>query len=338
MSAIAQPATAQPRASRRLDIVERPAFALNGFLVLVAALTLLVLGGYLVYSGVRPAIATSSFGQVLPSFGIVGCGAVILLAGLVTLGGLTVVAPNVAVVTTWFGSYTGTLSRNGFWWINPFCKTQEVSLALQAIENKFIKVNDFNGNPIEIGAVVNWGVEDAAKAVLNVTDYSEYVALQVETAIRTIATMHPYETFQTFDDDGKLVTTEADRKAPLQLRGHSEEISQALADLIDTACAQAGIRVSVARISHLAYAPEIAPAMLKRQQVDAVSQARATLVRNIIAIARNASNEVERGVDGKQGIKLDPERKAAFICNLAVVLASEREATPVVNVGSLHSV
>ena len=239
-----------------------------------------------------------------------------------SLGGLFVVQPNEARVLVLFGTYHGTVKHNGFFWVNPFYTKRRITLRSRNLNGQKLKVNDKGGNPIEIAAVVVWQVEDTYRAAFEVQDYDQYVVVQSEAAVRHMAGAHPYDTFE--DTDEELLT--------LARRGRSgERGAGGRADA--SASAPAGIKVIEARLSHLAYAPEIAEAMLRRQQASAVVAARFQIVNGAVSMVELALAKLsERHV-----VELDEERKAAMVTNLLVVLCSETAASPVVNAGTLYT-
>jgi len=239
--------------------------------------------------------------------------------GLIGLFGLTAVSPNDARVLQLFGTYTGTLREAGFWWVNPFSfPRRSVSLRIRNFESSKLKVNDHDGNPIDIAAIVVWRVTDTAEATFQVDDYENFVKVQTEAAVRNLATSYPYDAHQ----DGQL-----------SLRTSSAEITDRLRTEIQDRLAKAGIEVIEARLSHLAYAQEIAQAMLRRQQASAVVAARTRIVEGAVGMVEMALDELsKRGI-----ITLDDERKAAMVSNLLVVLCSEQNTQPVVNTGTLYT-
>ncbi|MGE4070836.1 MAG: SPFH domain-containing protein [Lysobacterales bacterium] len=233
------------------------------------------------------------------------------------LFGLFMVQPNNAVVLQLFGRYVGTVRDEGLRWANPFYSKRAVSLRVRNFESGKLKVNELEGSPIEIAAVVVWQVVDSAEALFLVDDFENFVHVQSESALRQMATSYPYDAH----DDSKIA-----------LRSHSKEVSENLLDEIQERLAQAGVKVVEARISHLAYAPEIANAMLRRQQADAVIAARTRIVEGAVSMVEMALEQLsKRGV-----IDLDEERKASMVSNLLVVLCSDNDAQPVVNAGSLY--
>jgi len=241
----------------------------------------------------------------------------IMLLDWVCLAGLTVVNPNTAVVVTLFGVYKGTLKNAGFWWVNPLSSRRKVSLRVRNFESSKLKVNDLDGNPIEIACVVVWNVVETFEAVFNVDDYENFVHVQSEAALRNLATSYSYDAHE----EGKL-----------SLRLSAGEISERLCHEIQDRLARAGIQVIEARISHLAYAAEIAGAMLRRQQASAVIAARQKIVEGAVGMVEMALQELDR----KNVVTLDPERKASMVSNLLVVLCSENNVQPVVNTGTLY--
>jgi regulator of protease activity HflC (stomatin/prohibitin superfamily) len=233
------------------------------------------------------------------------------------LVGLFVVNPNEAKVAQLFGHYVGTIARAGFHWMNPFCVRRKVSQRVRNFESPKLKVNDHVGNPIEIAAVVVWRVVDTAEAVFEVDDYNNFVHVQSEAALRNLATSYPYD---------------AHMEGEVSLRGHTAEIAERLKAEIQERLAKAGVEVMEARISHLAYAPEIAGAMLRRQQATAIVAARQKFVEGAVGMVEMALEELAR----KNVVVLDDERKASMVSNLLVVLCSDQHTQPVVNTGSLY--
>ena len=247
-------------------------------------------------------------------------GAAILL-GLVLMvcfGGFFNVEPNQAAVLSLFGKYVGSVRTQGLRFTNPFYAVKKISLRIRNFESNKIKVNELQGSPIEIGAVIVWQVVDSAEAVYNVDDYESYVHIQSESALRQMATSYPYDNH----DDPNTIS----------LRSHQVEISHHLMEQLKERLAQAGVSVMDARISHLAYAAEIAQAMLQRQQADAVVAARTRIVFGAVSMVEMALAQLkEKGL-----AELDEERRAAMVSNLLIVLCSERPAQPVVNAGTLY--
>lgn len=233
------------------------------------------------------------------------------------LNGLFIVNPNEAKVLQLFGAYSGTIRQAGFAWMNPLLAKRPVSMRVRNFETAKLKVNDQHGNPIEIAAVVVWKVVDSAEAVFEVDDYENFVHVQSEAAVRNLATSYPYDQH------------EEGQKA---LRSHTAEIAEQLKKEIQDRLSRAGVEVIEARISHLAYAPEIANAMLRRQQATAIIAARQKIVEGAVSMVEMALEQLAE----KHVVQLDEERKAAMVSNLLVVLCSDRDAQPVVNTGTLY--
>jgi regulator of protease activity HflC (stomatin/prohibitin superfamily) len=267
----------------------------------------------------------------------------IIIAVLLAIGvlkGLVVLQPNESLVCLLFGSYVGTQHRPGFWWVNPFNSKNKVSRRLETLESGPLKVNDAVGNPIDIGAVIVWRVEDAAKALLEVASYASYVKSQSETALRRMVSVHPYDLVETEEAErqGEPLTGETGKPnesvSTVSLRDGGDAIIEALLQQLRARMEPIGVAVLEARISHLAYSSEIASAMLRRQTASAVVAARRMIVKGAVSIVEDALNELDRK---KLADALDPERKAAMISNLLVVLVGDREVTPVINTGTLYS-
>lgn len=247
-------------------------------------------------------------------------GVILAVLGLVLMVGLMVVNPNESVVMVLFGSYTGTVKTNGFFWVNPFYTRKKISLRARNNESQPIKVNDKLGNPVMIGVVLVWKVEDTYSAAFEVDNYEMFVRMQSESAIRKLAGTYPYDTFD-------------DAHTELSLRSGGDEINHQLERELSERLIIAGIKVIEARISNLAYSPEIAQAMLQRQQATAVVAARTKIVEGAVGMVELALEKLSQ----KQIIELDEERKAAMVSNLLVVLCSERSASPVINAGTLNN-
>jgi regulator of protease activity HflC (stomatin/prohibitin superfamily) len=246
-------------------------------------------------------------------------GVVVAVLALDGLGwfGFTVVPPNTARVVLLFGKYLGSIKTPGFWWVNPLTTRRLVSLKVRNFESGKLKVNDHIGNPIEIAAIVVWRVVETAEAVFQVDDYEHFVHMQTESAVRNLATSFPYD---------------AHEEGELSLRGSASEVSVRLRQEIQDRLATAGVEVIEARISHLAYAPEIANAMLRRQQATAVIAARQKIVEGAVGMVEMALELLS----SKHVVELDEERKASMVSNLLVILCSDRDAQPVVNAGTLY--
>lgn len=240
---------------------------------------------------------------------------IVAILALICLAGFYMVAPNEGLVLQLFGQYVGTDRALGLRWANPFYSKQRVSLRIRNFESGQLKVNDSSGNPIEIAAVVVWRVVDTAEAVFEVDDYEDYVAIQSEAAIRNMATSYPYD-----DHEGQSIT----------LRGSANEIGDILKDEVQERLGKAGVEVLEARISHLAYAPEIASAMLQRQQASAIVAARSKIVEGAVSMVEAALDQLTE----REIIELDPQSRASMVSNLLVILCSDRAAQPVVNSGT----
>lgn len=235
------------------------------------------------------------------------------------LFGLVVVQPNTSVVLTFFGKYVGTVKENGLIFVNPFYTKQKVSLRLQSLESTKLKVNDKLGNPIEIAAVILFQIEDTYKVCFDVVDFSSYMTNQSEAALRHLASTCPYDSIE-------------DEKASVTLRDGGEKVIEMLESELNERMLKAGIIIKEARISHLAYAPEIAHAMLQRQQATAIVAARSKIVEGAVGMVEMALDLLSE----KQMVELDEERKAVMVSNLLVVLCGDRSVSPVVNTGTLH--
>jgi regulator of protease activity HflC (stomatin/prohibitin superfamily) len=243
--------------------------------------------------------------------------AVVLVLDALAFAGLFTVAPNEGQVLQLFGAYRGTAKEQGLRWANPFYTKRRISLRVRNFESARLKVNDTDGNPIEIAAIVVWRVVDTAEAVFEVDDFENYVKVQTESALRNLATHYPYD---------------AHLEGTLSLRGSTDEVAKALKKEIQDRLAKAGVEAIEARISHLAYAPEIAAAMLRRQQAGAIIAARQKIVEGAVGMVEMALDLLAKS--GK--VQLDEERKAAMVSNLLVVLCADREAQPVVNTGTIY--
>lgn len=242
----------------------------------------------------------------------------VLMALVVVLScGLYMVEPNQAAVLSLFGKYIGTVKDQGLRWNNPFYSAKKVSLRVRNFESGKLKVNDLDGSPIEIASVIVWQVVDSAEAVYNVDDYESFVHIQSEAALRAMATSYPYDQHE----DGQVA-----------LRSHAAEIAKHLTEEIQERLAEAGVHVIEARISHLAYAPEIAQAMLQRQQASAIIAARTRIVEGAVSMVEMALAQLS----ARNVVELDPERRAVMVSNLLVVLCGERGTQPVVNAGSIY--
>ena len=285
---------------------ENPIRSLPGIPVLLVLLAALLAGGFLLLTGA---------GQDAPAR--VVAGVAVAVVAFFLLFGLYMVEPNQAAVLSLFGKYVGTVKENGLRWNNPFFSKKKISQRVRNFESGKLKVNELDGSPIEIAAVIVWQVVDSAEAVYNVDDYESFVHIQSESALRAMATSYPYDQHE---------------EGQLSLRSHASEISQHLRDELQERLADAGVQVLDARISHLAYAPEIAQAMLQRQQANAVVAARTRIVAGAVGMVELALAELQKnGV-----VHLDEERKAQMVSNLLVVLCGERGTQPIVNAGTLY--
>jgi SPFH domain/Band 7 family protein len=290
-------ATPVGHSGTRVDINERPAWAISGW------------AGVLV-------VAACIAAAVLLS-GSAWIAAPIVIAVIVA-SSLVIVQPGHTKVVRFFGSYVGTLRRTGLWWIVPLADRRSLSIRVRNFETNHLKVNDADGNPVEIAAIVVWQVADTARAIYAVDDYDNFVRVQAESALRHVATTHPY------DDAGEVVTS---------LRGSVDIVAGELASEVAERVVIAGVEIVEVRISHLAYASEIAQAMLRRQQANAVVAARSRIVEGAVGMVDLALSRLdERGI-----VDLDEERKAAMVSNLLVVLCGDQPASPVVNTGTLYT-
>jgi len=238
---------------------------------------------------------------------------------ILVLPGLAIVNPNESKVLTLFGNYTGTVKQDGFFWVNPLTVKKKVSLRAFNLNGQQLKVNDSVGNPIEIAAVIVWQIKDTARAVFAVQNYLQYVNIQSEAAVRHLANSFPYDNIE-------------DEHATITLRGGAEQVSHLLEKELNERLDRAGIEVLEARISHLAYAPEIAHTMLQRQQASAIISARRLIVEGAVGMVEMALDKLSE----KNIVELDEERKAAMVSNLLVVLCGDRSANPVINTGTLY--
>lgn len=285
------------------EVEARPAPGIPVLLLLVA----LVIGGFaLLIYGVRNDSAALAIGGVTTS-----------VLALLLMPGLFIVAPNQARVLTLFGDYKGSAKHEGLWYTNPFMSKKAISLRVRNFETNKLKVNDARSNPVEIGAIVVWKVVDTAEASFEVNDYVQYVTMQSESALRTLASAYPYD---------------AHGSEEISLSTHQAEVNKGLMEALHERFAKAGVEVMEARISHLAYAQEIAAAMLQRQQASAIVAARQTIVEGAVGMVEMALDALA----ARQIVTLDSERKASMVSNLLVVLCSDRAAQPVVNTGTLY--
>ncbi|WP_328562461.1 SPFH domain-containing protein [Streptomyces coelicoflavus] len=289
---------------------EEQAHSIGGGFALLLGLVGLLVGAGLIATAT--AVGSTGGKAVL----IIG-GILIALAAFLAMCGLNMVAPGEARVVQLFGRYRGTIRQDGLRWVNPFTSRTKISTRVRNHETAVLKVNDAYGNPIELAAVVVWRVEDTAQATFEVDDYIEFVSTQTEAAVRHIAIEYPYDAH---DEDG------------LSLRGNAEEITEKLAVELHARVEAAGVQIIESRFTHLAYAPEIASAMLQRQQAGAVVAARRQIVDGAVGMVEAALARIsEQGI-----VEMDDERKAAMVSNLMVVLCGDRAAQPVLNTGTLY--
>lgn len=312
-----QPAAAAPvgHDGTRVDVDESHAWAVNGFLALLVGLLMAIGGVALIVFGVAD-LAGEAFG-----FGGglgIGGGVVLLLLGLLVLSSVTIVAPGQTKVLQFFGRYVGTNRRTGLSLVMPLTTKRAVSVRVHNFETNALKVNDADGNPVEIAAIIVWQVADTARACFSVEDYESFVRVQAEAALRHVTTTHPYDEF------GEGGTS---------LRGSTDVVSRELAYEVAQRVAVAGVEIVEVRISHLAYAPEIAQAMLQRQQAGAIVAARARIVEGAVGMVEMALSKLE----AESIVALDDERRATMVSNLLVVLCGESKASPVINTGSLYA-
>lgn len=328
---------------KKEQVQERILHPANGYLMLLLGILLLI-------AGIGGGVAGSVIGGMgengaLIAVSVTAC-VILVIAGVILLCGLKVLNPNEAYVLTLFGNYYGTIKKEGFFWVNPFCSAinptvkavpvatgsvegrlttagvsaggKKVSLRMMTLDNKKQKVNDLLGNPVEIGAVVIWRVVDPTKAVINVENYKNYLSIQCDAIIRNTARQYPYDTNEGGDEKS--------------LRGSSQEIADIMSQELQKKTEDAGIQIEEVRITHLAYAPEIASAMLQRQQAAAIIDARQKIVEGAVGMVEMALHKLNEN----DIVDLDEERKAAMVSNLLVVLCGNKEAQPIVNSGSLY--
>lgn len=283
---------------------EKRPFVVNGFLgvlLIVAAV------------GIGISLLVATEGESVPA---IIAAAILFLVGFIVMTSLTVVQPNQAMVVVFFGSYKGTIRTSGFFMTMPLSVRKKVSLRVRNFNSAKLKVNDVQGNPIEIAAVIVFKVVDTAKAQFDVDNYMEFVEIQSETALRHVASRHPYDNFA---GEG------------ISLRGDTEEVAQALSVELQERLSVAGVEVIEARLTHLAYSTEIASAMLQRQQADAIIAARQKIVEGAVGMVQLAIAQLQ-----SEGLELDEERKATMVNNLMVAIVSDRSAQPVINAGTIY--
>ena len=286
---------------------ERKGLELNGWVMLVVVVALLAGGGWLIYDASQDDDVTTLF----------WVGIVAVVIGGVTASGLVINPPNIAKVVTFFGRYLGTVRRNGLVWTYPLTARERVSLRIQNFDSQILKVNDANGNPVEIAAVIVWRVVDTAHAVFDIEDYEDFVRIQTETAVRHMASLYPYDAYE---------------EGQHSLRGNADEVTNSLHGELQNQLTLAGVEVMRTQLRRLAYAPEIAADMLRRQQAEAVVAARTRIVEGAVGMVDHALEMLSE----KNIVDLDEERKAAMVSNLLVVLCSEHAAQPVLNAGTLY--
>ncbi len=286
---------------------ERPVSAPSGIPALVSLIVLLIADAAWFIHNIQDRTVWGIVAAIL-----------IFIILLVCLGGFFTVAPNEGKVLQFFGSYVGTVRDAGPRWANPFYSKTSVSLRVRNFESSKLKVNDLDGNPIEIAAVVVWQVVDTAEALFQVNDYENFVHIQSESALRQMAQSYPYDSHDT---------------GGISLRSHGKEVADHLQEQIQERLASAGVKVIEARITHLAFAPEIAQAMLQRQQASAIIAARTRIVEGAVTMVEMALDQLSK----RDIVQLDEERKAAMVSNLLVVLCGERGTQPIVNTGTLYT-
>ncbi|MFZ1946814.1 MAG: SPFH domain-containing protein [bacterium] len=300
-------------------MTERKAFRINGFVALVILIALIALDVYLIYSMASSANAAARYHRVDPTMPLRFLRIFVPMAFVTAVwaAGLFVVQPNEARVLVLFGKYIGSVRDSGFRWGNPFAVKKRVSLRIRNFNSERIKVNDSHGNPIEIAAVVVWRVVDSARALFDVENYEQFVSIQSETAIRALASEYPYD---------------AQDEQRTSLRGNPQEVAENLKSQLEARLEVAGVEVIESRISHLAYAAEIAQLMLRRQQAQAIIAARQKIVEGAVGMVEMAL----RMLSDQKIVELDQDKKATMVNNLLVALVSESEAQPVINTGTLY--
>ncbi|KHD85656.1 SPFH domain-containing protein [Heyndrickxia ginsengihumi] len=279
-------------------MLEKNAWSINGYLGMLVGIILLFLSVICFFKS------------------LIFIGIILLLITIILFSGFTIIQPNQAVVLTFFGKYIGTIRKNGLYITIPFTLKNKVSLRVRNFNSTTLKVNDVDGNPIEIAAVIVFRVIDSAKAMFNVENYERFVEIQSETALRHVATKYPYDHFD---------------ESAISLRGNGDEVSNNLKEELQPRLDVAGVEIMEARLTHLAYSTEIAGAMLQRQQASAILSARKKIVEGAVGMAQAAIEQLE-----KDGFELDEERKMAMINNLLVSIVSDRSSQPVINTGSLY--
>ena len=285
---------------------ERKGLGINGWLMLLIVIALFIGGGWLIWEATGNSQGSTFW-----------TGIVLVVVGGVLASGFVINQPNIAKVVTFFGRYLGTVRRNGLTWTVPLTNREQVSLRIRNFDSEILKVNDANGNPVEVAAVIVWRVVDTAQAVFDVEDYQDFVRIQTETAVRHMASEYPYDAYE---------------EGQHSLRGHADEVTTSLHQELQTQLTLAGMEVLRTQLRRLAYAPEIAADMLRRQQAEAVVAARTRIVEGAVGMVDHALEMLST----KNIVELDEERKAAMVSNLLVVLCSEHHAQPVLNAGTLY--
>jgi regulator of protease activity HflC (stomatin/prohibitin superfamily) len=287
-------------------VIETKAFKMSGYIALFILFVLIAANAYLIYI-----MAAEKMLQILwvliPLFILTG----------ISCAGFLIVQPNEARVLVLFGKYTGSIRQDGLWWVNPFTSKRHISLRIHNFNSDKIKVNDLHGNPIEIASVVVWYVVDSARALFDVQHYEQFIAIQSETAIRALASEFPYDS----QDEVRS-----------SLRGNPQEVADNLKQQLQNRLQVAGVEVIESRLTHLAYAPEIAQAMLRRQQAQAIIAARKKIVEGAVGMVQHALQLLSE----QNIVTLDEEKKASMVNNLMVALVSESEAQPIINTGTLY--
>jgi hypothetical protein len=302
-----------PPAARE-TMTERSKSATRGLLALALIIVVALLCvGLFILAGVLSGRSDGGLAAAI----LIGVAVFLTICDSVAVRGFIPVAPGEARVVQLFGRYVGTIRKPGLCWVNPFTERRRVSTKIRNYETQVAKVNDADGNPIEIAAVVVWSVEDTAKAVYDVDDFVRFVDIQTETAVRHVASTHPYD---------------AHEEGQLSLRENAEEITSQLTDEIAARVGSAGVKIIESRLTRLSFAPEIAQAMLRRQQASAVVAARRRIVEGAVGMVELALAHLEE----REIVELDQERKAAMVSNLLVVLCSEQNTQPIVNAGTLY--
>lgn len=296
---------------------ERQAPKVHGIVGLLIFLLLAAAGVFAIITGARGLSGATVLNETVSGLSVL-LGILVLLAALISLNGMLIVNPNDSRAITLFGRYKGTVRESGWWFINPLSTKRAVTLRVRNFNSERLKVNDASGNPIEIAAVVVFRVVDTYKALFDVDDYNTFVAIQSETALRQLASLYPYDSWENGEQS---------------LRENPDEVAEHLRNEVQQRLAVAGVEVLEARLTHLAYSPEIAGAMLQRQQASAILAARQKIVEGAVGMVQMA---VEQLSDAGT-VELDEERKAAMINNLMVAIISERAVQPVINTGTLYT-